>query len=919
MASCEHPIATTILLVELAAAILPRVPASEPAIPFAQALDSAAISPSRLDSVTERALILGNGDINALLYSDSGSVVLRLTKNDVWDARLDTSQDPPLLPMKRIKELARGTWLKGGSFGGGWLNPDGTPRLGPNSWDRPYPCPRACAVVKLGDRPSRPTWRQVRAEGVHNAWERHGNAAVMSIQGRDGASNGYAYGPLDLETDGYTSVRVRLWGSENARYFLDVIGPDDRVILGSKWIESPIQPTEQVFQLPRGRRVNRVILYTWTENGKRAENRFESVAFGGPRGKLALDLTVIAPPSSPAQLDIRRAVAHIAGAPGVVPQAKIRAIAQRNVFLIESPAPAHLQAVPAAEIPAATTGRRKGVEYLHQVLPADLDWPGMSFAVALAEDGERKAVAIVTSRESVDVLSEAVQLAQSTLQEHPDKLVPQHESEWQRFWSASGIDVEDALLRDAWYRNLYFLRCVSKPAVQCVGLYAGLVHDGLPAWHGGHTTNYNAEQTFWSSFPTNHAELAEPYERLVSEYLPRARWLCRQLFDSDGAYYPHNLFNYEPPRPEKCRSRIGHQQFYVTWSYTIGVSGFTVQNLWLRYKYHPDRKYLETTAYPVIRDVATFYTNYIEQCETGDNGKVVLAPSVSPEHWGWTHKLVRNRNCAFDIAFARYTLEAAIEGATTLGGDSERIARFRSALDRLPPYPTTKTDPPIVVDVEDAPPITYNIAVPAVPVFPGNVVTWWSPPEEKELFARTIKQIQWNGNNSTFILSVARARLSMPDSFQWLRDELSHRLRPNGTLTLNRLGHGINDYGHYTEQFAASMAVSELLIQSVGDIVRLFPAWPKEKEARFNNLRTQGGFLVSAEHKDGNIGPVQITATTGGRLRLLSPWPEIAVHRDRRKPEELTPDLHGIVELDTRPGEQMVFRPGNRPAPGQQR
>ena len=46
-----------------------------------------------------------------------------------------------------------------------------------------------------------------------------------------------------------------------------------------------------------------------------------------------------------------------------------------------------------------------------------------------------------------------------------------------------------------WYRNLYFLRCVSKPGVEAVGLYAGLTNDN-PPWHGGHTLNYNSEQTF---------------------------------------------------------------------------------------------------------------------------------------------------------------------------------------------------------------------------------------------------------------------------------------------------------------------------------------------------------------------------------------------------------------------------------------
>ena len=153
---------------------------------------------------------------------------------------------------------------------------------------------------------------------------------------------------------------------------------------------------------------------------------------------------------------------------------------------------------------------------------------------------------------------------------------------------------------------------------------------------------------------------------------------------------------------------------------TIGVSGFAVQNLWLQYKYAPDRALLAKTAYPAVRDVARFYANFVDQCERDAAGKVVLAPSVSPEHWGWRPKLARNRNCAFDIGMVRYTFSAAIEGAETLGRDEELAKRFRECLRLLPDYPTTKTEKPVVVDVQDAPPITYNIVVPATPVFPAD-------------------------------------------------------------------------------------------------------------------------------------------------------------------------------------------------------
>jgi len=880
------------------------------AIPYTTALDASAITQDKLAGSSQHALILGNGDINGLLFAQGGSLVLRLTKNDVWDARLETANDPPLPTLKRIKELAAGQWKNRS-----WILPQGYTLKGPDGYHaKPYPCPRPCAVLRLGNAPGRISsarWRRIRALGAKNSWRSDGKAAVMSIQGRPRASNGWSYGPLSISTDKYTRLRVRISGSENARYFVEMIGRPKRKIIDGKWIESPTSAKDSIFKLTAAQTVERVILYTWTEDGKVARNRFESVAFEGAKGTLAVDLsekTLGAPTGGgPARLDLRAAVARIKAVKDGPPGAEVRALAGRNVFLIASGAAARLEPITLQLTPAPTTGRRDGVDWVAQKFPGDGDWAGMSHAVALARNKTHKAVAIVTSLEAADPVSAAVKLAGETLSADGAQLVRQHEAHWRRFWSASGVEIDDAALRDLWYRNLYFLRCVSRPGAQCIGLYASLVDDRSPAWHGNHTLNYNAQQTFWSAFPTNHVELAEPYSRLITEYLPRARWLSRKIYGVEGAYFPHVMVQYEPPDPEKCRNRNNRQYIHHVWGMTIGVSGFAVQNLWMQYKYAPDREYLAKTAYPAVRDVAKFYANFIAQCDRGKDRKVVLAPTVSPEHWGWQAKLARNRDCTFDIAYARYTLAAAIEGARILGRDDKLAKRFAEALALLPEYPTTKSDEPIVVDVAGAPPITYNIAVPATPVCPADVVTWWSPPDRKKLFARTIASLRWNGNNSAIMMPVAKARLSMPGAAEYLKATLAARLRPNGTLGLNRIGARFNRNGHYTEQFAASMAVSELLLQSVGDIVRVFPAWPKDKNAAFTDLRAQGGFLVSAAVRKGRVTSLKVTATAGGRLRIESPWKTIRVRRTDKESASLKPDRRGVVELTTKPGRRFVF------------
>jgi len=893
---------TLALTVALALVVNVMTVSAAQMIPFSEALDDASISVERLDDILEYALLIGNGDINALVYTDSGNVEIVLTKNDVWDARLETTLDPPLPTLKRIKELGRGTWSDRGQ-----VLPEGVAWEGPDSYHaNPYPCPRACARLILGTRSEHPRWRGIRAQGKHNGWESRDGASVMSIEGNAGTSNGWRCESVAFSTDDYDKMKLTLSGSTNARYYVDVMDLWGNVIFATKWQQTPVETTTRLFPLPAGKRVASIILYTQTSDGKHAENRFTTLQFDGRKGTLPVKLNLATLPTTRASLDLRRAVARVEGTPEGPAQATIRALAQRNAFLVEADVAARLEQFQTADTPDAKSGQTDGIRWLHQTIPGDLDWPGMEFAVALADVGRRKVIAIVTSFESDDVVAAAVKEAQTIMQANAAKLIRDHEAIWTRFWAASGLDVDDELMEQTWYRGLYFLRCVSKPGVQAPGLFASLT-TGSPAWHGDYHTNYNIQQTFWHCYAANHPELAEPYDRLIRGYFPRARWLARTIFGMNGAFYPHVLYAYEPPDPSKVKSPVGRQYIHHVWGFTLGVSGFTVQPLWWHYKYEPDRHFLEQTAYPAVRDVAILYCDFVDQCER-QNGLAVLAPSISPEHWGWTVNFERNRNCTFDIAMARYTLQAAIEGATTLGRDAELVTRFKQALALLPDYPSTQGEEPVVVDVEDAPPINYNIVVPTTPVFPCDVVTWQSSAEQRELFSRTLESIQWNGNNSMVMLGVARARLDMPGTLDWMREEVKARLRPNGTLTLNRLGAHFNSFGHYTEQFAATMVLSELLLQSVDDVIRVFPAWPRQKDARFQHLRTQGGFLVSSSLVAGKIDSIDVEPTVGGPLRFVSPWKTIAVRTSTAMPSRsLTPDAQGIVHVSTRPGDRLIF------------
>jgi len=631
--------------------------------------------------------------------------------------------------------------------------------------------------------------------------------------------------------------------------------------------------------------------------------------FPQPRCAVAVRLGAVQPAKpvdAQGTLDLQRAVATVTTAEGG--KAQVRVLADRNVLLLLTGEAVRLEEIVAETLPAAETGTAGNVEWLHMKLPGDIDYKGMEYCAAVAGDGNVKAVSLVTSFDikTGNVKEAAIELARKTLAEviqSREKVIAGHEAVWNGYWSRSGIELADTDMQRWWYRILYFARTISQPGGRYpVGLVPPLVTDSTP-WHADFHFNYNSWQPFWSVISPNHPELADPWIEYVHSLLPRAQWQAREIFGCDGVYYAISQFLHEPD-PAACKSVNKRSLQMAPWGMTIGMVGMTAQNLWHKHLCDPDRGYLETKIYPTLREAAKFYLSFAKQCAKDGSGKIMLGPSYSPEHGelGIT-------NCPFDIAYAQYTFDAFDKASKELGKDRDLAAECLAVKAFLADYPVAAdaTGMPVVVDwagckYQQVP--QHNIEVPASPVFPCEQVTWFSPEPVKELFRRTIKDTKQCGGNSHIMFNIAKARLSMPEGLKDGRDFFKSSELANGLFIFH-------DFGHLTymaESIGVVALVTEFLMQSVGDIIRVFPCWPKEQDAKFNNMRAQGGFLVSAEQIDGNVAKIEITSTVGGKLRLLSPWLGIQIDG---KP--LKPDAGGVVEVETKAGQRLTLSRAGKP------
>ena len=111
---------------------------------------------------------------------------------------------------------------------------------------------------------------------------------------------------------------------------------------------------------------------------------------------------------------------------------------------------------------------------------------------------------------------------------------------------------------------------------------------------------------------------------------------------------------------------------------------------------------------------------------------------------------------------------------------------------------------------------------------------------------------------------------------------------------------------------AAARSLQDMLIQSWGDSIRVFPAVPAGwQEVAIHNLRTEGAFLVSAVRKAGRTQFIQLTSLAGEPCRVRSDLPDpIRVLGGREAVvRRLGPNL---LEVNLYKGESVVVYSGDQ-------
>ena len=166
-------------------------------------------------------------------------------------------------------------------------------------------------------------------------------------------------------------------------------------------------------------------------------------------------------------------------------------------------------------------------------------------------------------------------------------------------------------------------------------------------------------------------------------------------------------------------------------------------------------------------------------------------------------------------------------------------------------------------------------------------------------------------------LAIAAASLGRADAVRFLIPNQMRVLRPersaaykSGAVLANRMTLREGQQALDAQRLGrASEALHMALLQSnppapgQDPILHLFPAWPKDWDARFT-LLARGNFLVTAAMRNGTVAPVEIVSQAGAPCVLRNPFGgAVVLYRDGHKAETVN---GALLHFPTKKGEKIV-------------
>ncbi len=552
----------------------------------------------------------------------------------------------------------------------------------------------------------------------------------------------------------------------------------------------------------------------------------------------------------------------------------------------------------------------EGIEVVTQTLLMGDDY-ATAWSDQLNADGSKTVLVTVANRwgkyrkPAAGSAEDAVATILSGKRKSIAMLEQAHHNWWHHYYPASFATFPDARLESFYWIQLYKLASAThpnRPVIDLLGPWFKPTSWPL-LW-----MNLNVQLTYYTLGITNHQNLEENLYQLLDRHQEQMIQNVPVEFQNDCAairnpvgyddlYNP--LFLSDDPNNDK--------------EINIIVLPWLMQMYYLHNRRAMDDVQLRNQVYPLMRRAFNVYLRILQK---GEDGLYHIPYTYSDEYGN-------AKETSLNIALARWGFKTLIAAAERLQINDPLLPRWKQTLAAMADYNTNENGIMIGKDMPFAKPHRHYSHLFAI--FPLYDMIVDNEPIRIPLMRKSIQHFtDLDGDNCIYKFSGASslwAALGDGDNaLKWLQRSLE--LLPRfgvppapariPTATGNTF-YSERENPTFESPISASRSMLDMLIQSWGGVIRIFPAMPVTwKNASFHQLRTEGAFLVSAVRQDGFTKFIRVKSLAGepcaiqtdlkGEIKLIGAASARMIQQD------------GLIKIKLKKGEEVVLYSGEKPA-----
>lgn len=368
---------------------------------------------------------------------------------------------------------------------------------------------------------------------------------------------------------------------------------------------------------------------------------------------------------------------------------------------------------------------------------------------------------------------------------------------------------------------------------------------------GGEYWFQNTRLIYWNMLPAGDFDLMQPLFRMYREALPLARERTRRYFGHEGAYFPETMtswgtyanVNYGWNREGKPISHIDNP--YIRYYYSCNLE---LLALALEYFFYTgDKRFLGDTLLPFADEFLTFYDKHFARDQSG---LMRLFPAQALE----TYPEVVNP--LPDIAGLRWCIEGLLRLPLSQG-EASRRNYWRRLLAQLPTLPQSQENgTTFLLPAQQILAEPINSENPELyAVFPYRLYGVGKP--DLDTARNAYVRRPYKGNEGWRQDPIWAAMLGLTPEAKAMVAQRFATKHP-GSRFPAFWGPNYDWIPDQDHGCGGMIALQAMLMQTDGDRILLFPAWPKEWDVSFR-LHAPGKTVVEGVWQGGRLQSLQVT------------------------------------------------------------